>query len=136
MPVTDPPPTNYRWKFSDPDDAGTFYRFPWNPNRMSSPYRPKQFDPAVNRFGPARVLQKGRNAPYEWSFSGRIREQAFHDALLSWSQWTRPFWITDHLGRVWTVMPVRFDITELKPSAHVPDRYDYTFTTFVLGGPA
>lgn len=129
-------PTNYRWLFEDRDDNTINYRFPWNPNRMTSPYRPKVFEPAVNRFGPARVLQSKRNAPYEWSFSGRIKTQAFHDALLEWSQKSAPFFVYDHLGRVWTVMPSRFDITELKPSAHVADRYDYTFTTFILGGPA
>ena len=125
-----PVPANYRWLF---DDGVTTYRVPFNPNKMSDPMPNKTLETLPNIHGVHRTLRRGTKTPREWTFSGVIRTQDHYDQLLVWSQKATPFDITDHYGRVFTVVPVRFNPTEKRPSATVPDKYDYDFTVLVLG---
>jgi len=125
-----PVPANYRWLF---DDGVTTYRVPINPNKMSSPFPSKALETSVNLRGVHRTLRRNTLTPNEWTFSGVIRDIDHHDALLLWSQKQIAFDITDHLGRVFNVVPVRFNATEKRPSARIADKFDYDFTVLVLG---
>lgn len=129
-----PVPANYRWLFEDAV-AATSYRVPINPNRMSSPFRQKQLSTLTNVQGRIRTRMTGHNVPYEWTFSGVIRDIDHHDALLLWSKKKNLISITDHLGREWECLPQRFDVTEKRPSAQIPDKFDYTFTVLIFRGP-
>jgi hypothetical protein len=127
-----PVPTNYRWLFEDPILASS-YRVPFNPNKMSDPFPQKALEALANVHGVHRTLRRGTMTPKEWTFSGVIREQDHYDQLLFWSQKANPINITDHYGRIFNVVPVRFNPTEKRPSATVPDKYNYDFTVLVLG---
>lgn len=125
-----PVPANYRWLF---DDGTNQYRVPINPNRMSSPFPTKSLEVLTNVRGRHRTLRRSSLTPHEWTFSGVIRDIDHHDALVTWSQKQIPFTITDHLGRVFNVVPVRFNATEKRPSARITDKFDYEFAVLVLG---
>jgi hypothetical protein len=127
-----PVPANYRWLFEDPV-AVTSYRVPINPNRMTTPYLTKRLETAPTIRGHWRIRRSGHLTPYEWTFSGVIRDMDHHDALLEWSRKPNSFTITDHLGRTFEVVPVSFKPVEKRPSATVPDKFDYDFTVLVLG---
>ena len=126
-----PVPANYRWLFEDPV-ASTSYRVPINPNKMSSPFPEKDLDTLTNVYGRIRTLWQNSNAVHEWTFSGVIRDIDHHDALVEWGKKQNLINITDHLGRTFQVLPQRVDITEKRPSARIPDKFDYTFTVLVL----
>lgn len=126
-----PVPANYRWLFYDPvlDES---YRVPINPNRMTSPLREKSLDTVTNVFGRIRTRRIDPNAPYEWSFSGVIRDIDHHDALVTWMKKLNLITITDHLGREFQVLPQEINITEKRPSAQKPDKFDYEMTVLVF----
>ena len=127
-----PVPSNYRWLFTDPV-AVTTYRVPINPNRMTSPYPPKQLSTAQSIRVHWRIRRDSFTKPHEWTFSGVIRDIDHHDALVLWSQKQNPFTIDDHLGRTFNVVSVSFKPNEKRPTARVTARYDYDFTVLVLG---
>lgn len=127
-----PVPANYRWLFEDPV-AVTSYRVHINPNKMTSPYPARQLDSVQTIRQHWRIRRQRHKQPHEWTFSGVIRDIAHHDALLEWSRKPNSFNITDHLGRTFEVIPVSFKPIEKRPSATVPDKFDYDFTVLVLG---
>jgi len=129
-----PVPANYRWLFTDAV-AVTTYRVPLNPNRMTSPYPRRSVETLAHYSGRFRT-RKTPTTPFEWTFSGAIKDQDHHDALKLWSEKGNEITITDHLGRVWTVLPQRFNPGERIPSPRIDDRYNYDFTALMLGGPA
>jgi len=125
-----PVPANYRWLF---DDGTNTYRVAINPNRMSSPYPARSLSSVQTIRVHWRIRRQGHHTPHEWTFSGVIRDMDHHDALLEWSRKQIPFDITDHLGRTFTVVPVSFKPIETRPSARIPEKFDYDFTVLVLG---
>jgi hypothetical protein len=129
-----PVPPNYRWLFQDPEANLPDYRVPINPNKMSTPYPPKNVDTLYGINGRNRTRYQA-SSTHEWSFSGVIREQDHHDKLLEFARCQNDITITDHLGRVWSVMPVRFVPDEKRPSARKPYKFTYEFVVWVLGGP-
>jgi len=126
-----PVPSNYRWLFEDPV-AVTSYRVPINPNKMSSPFPAKQLETARSIRNHWRIRRVKNFTPSEWTFSGVIRDIDHHDALYAWSQKQNPFTITDHLGRIFEVVPLRFVPNEKRPSARISAKFDYDFTVLVL----
>jgi hypothetical protein len=127
-----PVPANYRWLFEDPV-AVTSYRVPINPNKMTSPIRPRTLESVQTIRVHWRIRETKHNTPFEWTFSGVIRDITHHDAFVLWSQKQNPFNISDHLGRQFEVAPVRFKPDEKRPSATVSAKFDYDFTVLVLG---
>lgn len=130
-----PVPSNYRWLFHDLEGNEPDYRVPFNPNRMTSPYKPKRYDTLRGPNGRIRTLRLN-SAPHEWTFSGVIRTDDHYQNLRVWADMPNAIEITDHLGRVWKVLPQRFNANEKRPSARIPDKYDYDFTVLVLAGPS
>lgn len=127
-----PVPVNYRWLFEDPVLA-TSYRVPFNPNKMTSPIRPRTLSSVQTIRVHWRIREDGAKKPYEWTFSGVIRTIDHHNQLLLWSRKNNVIYITDHLGRTFHVIPVRFSPNEKRPSATVTAKFDYDFTVLVLG---
>lgn len=130
-----PVPTNYRWLLEDPEANLVDYRLPVNPNKMTSPYRSKNLETQSGPSGRMRTKMSYNTAPFEWTWSGKIRDQDHYDKLLEWSRVDNAILITDHLGRQWSVLPQRFNPDEKRPSARVPDKWTYDFVCLVLGGP-
>lgn len=113
-----------------------------NPNKMTSPHAPRNmtvypsapiYNPAVEaRGGMARVFEHARE-PYEWSFSGVIREGEQYDELLRWCRKLRRVELTDHLGRTWLIRMSAFLPDEKKPTARRRDLYDYEVKAIIYG---
>jgi hypothetical protein len=120
-----------RWVFHDPV-ALESWTVPFNPNKMSSPYRKKAQDltPASPIDGRIRVTEVDQ--PVEWSFSGMIRTQAHYDELLRWRDKANPVTITDHLGRTFTILLTNFAPEDVRSSN--PTKWSYTMTGYVLDG--
>lgn len=134
-------PGNARWTLSDPARDET-WTFPINPNRMTSPHSPRNFNilataPTVviaghARGGLGRVIE--RNAePYEWSISGVIREEDHYQELLRWSRKLNKLVLTDHFGRKWSIRILHFNPDEKKPTARRNWRYAYDLKTLNYG---
>jgi hypothetical protein len=126
-----PVPTNYRWLFEDPV-AATSYRVPINPNKMTSPFPERSLDSVQTIRQHWRIRETVKNAAHEWRFSGVIRDIDHYDNLYLWSLKPNPFTITDHLGRIFEVVPVRFIPDEKRPSARISAKFDYEFLVYVL----
>jgi len=126
-----PVPANYRWLFEDPV-LSTSYRVQYNPNKMTSPFPARSLSSAQSIRNHWRIKQDKYHTPHEWTFSGVIRTIEHHDDLKFWSQKQNAIHITDHLGRTFKVVPVRFNPSEKRPSATVTAKFDYDFTVLVL----
>lgn len=129
-----------RWVLNDPATSET-YVFPFNPNQMTSPHRPdssKYFTAspvpmAQSNVGSYAPVLQGKRDPYEWSFSGVIRDKEQHDAMLRWFTKKTLVDLTDHLGRTWRVRFTALTLDERKPTPRHPWRFDYTMTTLMHG---
>lgn len=120
-----------RWTFYD---GVTTYSHQINPNKMSSPLRPRTVQPlATGPDGAARSL-RAPEPPAEWTFSGIIRSEAQYDDLLLWSQKAGTVTITDHLGRAFQVLMLEFKPDEKRPTRNNAWHFDYQMTVLVTGG--
>jgi hypothetical protein len=127
-----------KWLLRDPYLGGSQladYTFPINPKEMSSPHAPVNLlvDRTVAEAGQVHVWEGGL-AAHEWTFTGYLETQAFHDALKNYKAIGRRFHLRDHRNRIWTVtftdvkyVPVR---NNDKPWAHT-----YTVSALIYGGP-
>lgn len=125
-----------RWVFEDTVNPET-YTVPINPNEMTSPHKTHvtiaaPVSPVDGRIRATRNFP----LPREWSFSGVIREQTHHDALLAWVAKPYPIFITDHLERTWYVLLTEFAPVERRTNIKAPDRYTYEVKGYVLEGPS
>jgi hypothetical protein len=100
-----------RWQFHDPA-TGETWSPPINPDSMTSPEVQRDYRFAYGvRPAQQRVKSIEQNPrPVDWTFSGVVRTQAHHDALVDWSR-RSAIHITDHLSRKWEAYPseVRFE---------------------------
>jgi hypothetical protein len=130
-----------RWTLQDPATAES-WTFQFNPNQMTSVHAPKSltifsnapvYNPATEpRAGMGRVFQRS-DEPYEWSFSGVIREQEHHDDLIYWTRKTGKLVITDHFGRQFTIRLLALDLNERRPTARRAWRFEYTVKALMYG---
>jgi hypothetical protein len=120
-----------RWTF---DDGVTTYTHQVNPNRMSSPLRPRPTTVGVT--GPDGLARSTRTPepPHEWRFGGVLRSEEQYNDLLLWSQKTGVITITDHLGRAFDCLMVAFRPDEQRPTARNAWRFEYEMTVLVVGG--
>lgn len=122
-----------RWTFTEVATTAT-YTVPINPDAMSSPTQERQASTAFGISG-GRVRPRTLMSPpqaKEWEFSGAIRTQEHHDALLEWSRKDGLVRVTDHLGRVFEVMFTSFQPTERQPTRSTPWRLRYTMKALLL----
>lgn len=133
-----------RWVLRDPASDET-WTFPVNPNKMTSPHAARSFNilataPSVvanghSRGGLGRVIE-GNPEPYEWSFSGFIREQQHFEDLLYWTRKVNRLELTDHLGRTWRIRFLVFNPDEQRPTARHPWRFTYDVKALNYGAVA
>lgn len=135
------PTGQHRWTLHDPTTNET-YVFPLNPNKMTTPHSPRNFNIIAtapsgaltggSRQGMGRVVELARD-PFEWSFSGRIKTEAHYDRLLAWSNKVHRIQLSDHFGRTWLVRVLDFNPNELTPTPRISWRYEYDFKVLNYG---
>jgi hypothetical protein len=121
-----------KWTFYD---GVTTYTHEINPNRMSSPLRPRPVTSFATsaKDGAARSMRQPE-PPHEWRFGGVVRSEAQYNNLLLWSQKTGVITITDHLGRDFQCLMLAFGPDEQRPTARTAWRFEYEMTVLVVGG--
>lgn len=123
-----------RWVFLDTVTTET-YTVPMNPKAMTSPFlshatTPGTRSPVDLRFyGTRRAIRPAK----EWQFSGLVRTQGHHDALVYWASKTNLLNITDHYGRTFAVRIRSIDMQDRKANRQVPWRLQYTVTALSYG---
>lgn len=123
-----------RWVFHDPNDtnpATATWVMPRNPREMTSP-TPERNISTQGSLGGNVIAFEGAQVGRAWSFKGRMMDRALYDALDFWSKKRNRFTITDHLGRVLTVVPRVFDFTPKGTPRNYWDG-EYEFSAVVLG---
>lgn len=129
-----------RWLFYDPLSADS-YTFAINPDSMTSPEPPQK----QVRTGPGRTQHSDppgtqpravtfmtKPAPWEWEFSGAIREQAQYTALRDWVARGTAVMVRDHLSRVWKVYLTDFLPAEYPKASRIFWRIRYTVKVQIL----
>jgi len=119
-----------RWTMHDPV-ANTTYTFDRNPREMTTPHLPQSTTPMGTTIDGLTRAARSQATPIEWTFTGDLRTKEQHDALKTWAEKQNRIQVKDHFDRVWEVMPIQFDATELRPRATVPWRYSYRMRTML-----
>lgn len=125
-----------RWTFYDPATTDTWV-MPFNPATMTSiePTRNIAVQGTTAVDGQI-LLTEGAVTPQEWSFSGKTLDHAHYEALRAWVyDVPNRIQITDHFGRVLTVMLTKMEATP----ARAVNRYwlhEYTVTGLLLSAGA
>ena len=77
------------------------------------------------------IAYEGVPQPFQWTFKGYVLNQADYTNLMGWFTRQNRFTITDHYGRVFTVVPVNFaPVPKTTPTRYW--RQDYEFTVITL----
>lgn len=103
-----------RWQLHDPVAVQT-YVFEHSPNKAQpinlefNTITGASLRPGVG------FARRSLPVPKDWSFSGFYSTQAHHDALLAWSQRNVQLELTDHFGRVFSILIKSFVPTERPP---------------------
>lgn len=117
-----------RWQLRDLD-TNEVYTMRRNPREMSTPSNPKRIQ---THQGHLRTGFRQGELPTNFTFRGRVNDEATYNALLGWSQ-RRRVEITDHRGRVHEIMPTAFDPTPRRSGRHdMAWTFDYTFTALYI----
>lgn len=116
----------YKWSLYD---GTTTMNFAYNPDGMSSPYRPKEIQVSTAQL---QTIMNPKKAT-DWSFSGNVYSNAEYTKLVTWHNKDLVLQLTDHLGRVWDVVSQSLDITDRRPSGSNSQRYKYTWKMLNLG---
>lgn len=123
-----------RWVFFDPSN-GEQWVFPVNPNKMNSPFPPRNITMAHGTHaGPNRIraMDMAPSGPASWTFGGVILTRAQHEALTDWASRNRMLRLTDHLGRTFEVVVQNFNPTDRRPTPGRPWRGQYEMTCLAL----
>lgn len=129
-----------RWIVQDPTSQTT-YVFPANPNKMTSPLAPKNVvaRPAAPTWGVGDVNPTGpktntRNSPVvDWTFEGKIIDQATLTNLQNILALTGRVYLTDHLQRTFLVRFYNVATDEQPPSQSSSWRFNYVVHAWVYG---
>jgi hypothetical protein len=127
--------TLIRWQLNDLV-ANQTYTLPCNPSAMTSPsiahattsFRRSPIDGVVRVFRPG-------DKPRQWSFTGRLRTQSEYDAFVDWCNRPNRIQLTDHLGRVHSVLLQDFAPQPIERSGRkdTPWLFAYTVTAIYYG---
>lgn len=119
-----------KWTFYDGTDT---YTFKVNPFTYSPPYNTKSIT-VQGRNGDINSYQTVMQptTPEEWTFEGNIYDADTYSELESWlsKNWID---VSDHLGRTWKSVPVRFKPIDRRPTATNSARWTYTYTLLCVG---
>lgn len=134
----------HRWQFYDPT-TGDRWEFIHNPNQMTSPHAPRAIDifvtpplynPAIEARGGMARVHESNQAPFEFSFSGWIRDEEQYEQLVFWTRKVTRVRLTDHFGRTWSIRFKEFDPDEQRPSHRSDWRFDYDIKATMYGAVA
>lgn len=126
-----------RWVFEDTETSESV-RLPLNPKEMSSPFPARELAfawtaHAEQGIGRARIFDRTRSTPVEWSFGGVILYKSHYDLLLDWAQRMNLLRVTDHLGRTFEIIIQSLDVRERQRTMATQEwRADYTMTCLLL----
>lgn len=128
-----------RWQFLDTKTRASVV-LPLNPREMSSPTSARNVTfgwterdtNGLTGVGRPRLFDSGQTTPTEWTFTGRLVDQAHYDLLYQWTKSCRVLRVTDHLDRTFEIIIQKFDPQEKLPSASNPWRADYTLSCLLL----
>lgn len=111
------------------DDGVTTMTFKVNPFDMSTPFPPKnlQVSTPLNL-----VTMQPATAP-DFSFNGNAYSDEEYDTLVEWHSKGLLLLLNDHLGRTFSVVSSKLDITDRRDTARNNERYTYTWTVLNLG---
>ena len=108
------------------------YTMPVNPNVMSTPMNQVRMDPRTD--GTAPYGHRAPTVPGELSFGGLLYGQAQYNALATWVATGGLTVIVDHLGRTFSVIPVRFEPEDRRSGLRKGLlRWKYTVTCLLMG---
>ncbi len=117
-----------RWRIINPNDSNAAtreYRFPQNPEKMTSPYPKKSVTSSGTPRGRILLWQGGTGAQ-QWSFSGPILNKKHLDDLAHWVYDIRNrLVIEDHYGRYIGVYLTDLDAV---PRRRVNRYYSHEYT--------
>lgn len=129
-----------RWIVQDPTSQTT-YIFPANPNKMSSPLAPDAVTPRpaaptwgigdVNSTGP-KTSTKNSDV-VDWTFEGKIVDQATLTNLQNILALTGRVYLTDHLQRTFLVRFYNVNTDEQPASQQSSWRFQYVVHAYVYG---
>lgn len=115
------------------DDGVETHIFATNPYVMTSPY---QDNPIVahstNATGVNAIVTRDPLPAKEWTFTGNIYTDTEYLALKAWHEKNTSLTITDHLGRSYVVISVKFDVTSRQTTLRSSTRRKYTWTVRTL----
>lgn len=123
-----------RWVFHDPNDtdpATATWVMPRNPREMTSPSIQRTVSTS-GALGGKIIAYEGAPVGRPWTFKGRMLNRAMYDTLTFWQGKQNRFTITDHFGRVLTIVPTTFDFTP-KGTRHNYWDGEYEFNAIVIG---
>lgn len=119
-----------RWRFQDML-TNEVHTVEINPNQMGNFVFPKAFD--FGSYAGGRMLGVRQNRqPLDWPFSGVVRTETHHDALIDWQRRPGKVRITDHLGRTFEAMIQSLDLKDRRPTGDNTWRFTYTFNCLLL----
>lgn len=119
----------HKWLYTDPQTSST-YEFPRNPEKMTSPVLDRAIT-AQGTLGGGFATWEGQAVAKQMTFTGRVLNKAHYDALVAWHKKQNRFTITDHFGRVMTVVPLSSDLVpDTKRTSYW--NHEYTITVLVL----
>lgn len=123
-----------KWMLRDPYVGGLAdLTFPINPTEMSSPFGGGDYtiSRTVAETGQLHAWETSLRA-HEWSFTGYLETQAFHDALEAYKNAGRRFHLRDHRNRIWTVTFTDFSTVPIR-NVGKPWAMRYTVTAWIYG---
>lgn len=120
-----------KWIFEDPVTSEV-YTFAVNPKEGGTPPYEKTMS-YINTAAPdGRVLAfEGRQKQQESQFTGTILEQSQYDAMLEWFTKRNQIYVSDDLGRVFTIYITKFDAKRIRAQSH-PWKHEYTVSYVIL----
>lgn len=121
----------YRWRYDDPFDTNpstNSFVFPHNPKSCTSPVLDRAITAQGTLSGGVAVWEAPQT-PKQWSYVGRVESKAHYDALIAWHQRKNHFTVTDHFGRVMTVVP---QVCDLVPATRRQNYWEHEYTITVL----
>lgn len=116
-----------RWQFYDPVEDETLV-FPQNPASMASMAQGHVTKGlATSPIDGVVRSQRAPDLPFAWSFTGKVRTKDDYDSLVAWVERPNRLHLTDHFGRVHSLLLSSFLPTPVeKLGKAVPWLFNYT----------
>lgn len=123
-----------RWRFFDPSTLES-YEFAINPHEGGTPTLQKHFEYsktcAVNG---KTLIFEGRDEPQKITFNGLVLEPEEYDAMIHWFNKRNQIYITDDLGRQFSIVIETLNLTRKRSALH-QWRHDYTVNATLVDWP-